>query len=121
MIMSDDAALSRQMRGSRTASGAGGAADATRGPSRSQIAAAAAETSIAPASAYSAASTPAAEASGGSENEASAAPAGTAVCRSPNAKPRSSRGNQPNTARPLAATAAELSIPASAIQASSAT
>ena len=51
MIISDEAALSRQMRGSRAASGAGGAADSTRGPSRSQIAEASADTSIAPASA----------------------------------------------------------------------
>ena len=51
MIISDDAALSRQIRGSRAASGAGGAADSTRGPSRSQIAAASAATSMKPASA----------------------------------------------------------------------
>ena len=79
MIISDDAALSRQMRGSRAASGAGGAADSTRGPSRIHTAAAIAATSITPASAYSGAWTPAAEASGGSVNDAIAAPAGTAV------------------------------------------
>ena len=79
MIISDEAALSRQMRGSRAASGAGGAADSTRGPSRIQTAAAIAPTSITPASAYSGACTPAAEASGGSVNDAIAAPAGTAV------------------------------------------
>src|SRR5215212_8312462 len=121
MIISEDAALSRQMRGSRWASGAGGAADSTRGPSRSQIPAARAAASIRPASAYIAASTPAADVSGGSVNEASAAPAGTAVCRRPRARPRSWRGNHPNTARPLAAMPAEPSIPASAIQASSET
>ena len=51
MIMSDDATLSRQMRGSRTASGAGGAADSRRSPSRSHSAAATDATAIAPASA----------------------------------------------------------------------
>src|SRR5215210_4606395 len=121
MIISDDAALSRQMRGSRAALGAGGAADSIRGPSRSQIAAARAAASMTPARAYSAACTPAADASGGSVNEAIAAPAGTAVWRSPRASPRSSRGNQPKTARPLAAIPADPSIPASAIQRSSAT
>jgi hypothetical protein len=52
MIMSDDAKLSRQMRGSRTASGAGRAADSRRSPSRSHRAAATDAASIAPASAY---------------------------------------------------------------------
>jgi hypothetical protein len=51
MIISDEAALSRQMRGSRTASGAGGAADSCAGASRSQTAAATAASSIPPASA----------------------------------------------------------------------
>ena len=121
MIMSDDAALSRQMRGSRTASGAGGAADSMRGPSRSHTAAATAASAITPASAYSAPSTPALDASGGRLNDAAAAPTGTAVCLSPSASPRSSRGNQPNTARPLAAIALAPSMPESVIDASSAT
>ena len=110
------------MRGSRAASGAGGAADSTRGPSRIQIAAATAATSITPGERVQRRrATPAAEASGGSVNDAIAAPAGTAVWRRPSASPRSSRGNQPNTARPLAAIPAEPSIPASAIHTSSAT
>ena len=110
------------MRGSRVASGAGGAADSTGGPSRSQIAASERrDEHERPRARTGPPSTPAADASGGSEKDASAAPAGTAVWRRPSARPRSCRGNQPNTARPLAAIPAEPNIPASVIQASSAT
>ena len=75
---------------------------------------------ITPASAYSAASRPAPAASGGSEKEAAAAPTGTAVCLSPSARPRSSRGNQWKTARPLAAMPLAPSAPANATPPSSA-
>jgi hypothetical protein len=51
MIISDDAKLSRQMRGSRAASGAGGAADSRRSPSRSHSPAVSDAASIAPPSA----------------------------------------------------------------------
>ena len=61
-----------------------------------------------------------AAASGGSEKEPRRRPTGTAVCLSPSASPRSSRGNQWKTARPLAAIPLAPSAPASATPPSSA-
>jgi hypothetical protein len=111
---------SRQMRGSRVAGGDGGAADRRAGGSRSQMAATTEDAISPPAIASIAASSETAAASGGSENEAAAAPTWTAVWRSPSASPRSRRGNQPNTARPLPPVAAAENIPATNIAASSA-
>ncbi len=58
-------------------------------------------------------------ASAGSEKDAAAAPTGTAVWRNPSARPRSARGNQPNTARPLPLVAAAANTPAANMPASS--
>ena len=117
-ISSPLAMPSRQMRGSRAAGGAGGAAERRSGGLRSHSAAASADAASAPAITSRATSTEVAAASAGSENDAAAAPSGTAVWRSPRAKPRSARGNQPNTARPLPPAADAASAPATNMPAS---
>ena len=93
----------RQIRGSRVGGGAekpfGGS---VRAGSRSQSAAAIAARSVKPAMASSASRSPAAMAIAGSVSAASAPPSGIAVWRMPSTNPRSSRANQPITARPVA-------------------
>ena len=108
------------MRGSRAAGGDGGAADWRAGGSRSQMAAITDDSTSPADSASSAASSEKAAASVGSVNDAAAVPSCTEVWRSPSARPRSLRGNQPNTARPLPPVAAAANSPAANTPASSA-
>ena len=95
---------SRQIRRSR--SGWRSASDSSSmsrtGPSSISAAAATAAASENPASASSPPRDPQSSEIGGSANEAITPPSGTAVWRTASAKPRSERGNQLVTARPVA-------------------